>query len=201
MTDLLPDERRDFYRIHDQVGLQYQLVEDQALPSMQSFVAEVPDEFQLVNHLARIDADSSTLLHSISDRAPEVGRYLRILNNKIESIARHIVTHQLDSEIQMQEVTLSAGGIGFHSPLKLSMGDLVRCQMVLYPSCTGILTYGEVVRSVPLKDSDEFDIALEYVRIQESDRDVLVRHVLQLQSNLLRLAKSEREQEASETEE
>jgi hypothetical protein len=191
MPELIPDERRDYYRILDQVGLSVEPITGDELPSIEDFVAEVPDAFQLVNHLTRIEADSSVLLHSISDRTPEVGRYLKTLNSKIEAIAKHIVTHNVDIDLKIHQATLSAGGISFDSPIAYPKDSLVRAQMVLYPSCTGILTYCKVVRCQALTDSDGFDIALEYQRIQETDRDALVRHVLQLQSNLLRQSKNE----------
>ena len=63
--------------------------------------------------------------------------------------------------------------------------------MVLYPSCSGILTYGKIVRCRPMPNTDpqQYDIALEYILITENDRDALVRHILQLQSNYLRKSK------------
>ena len=73
----------------------------------------------------------------------------------------------------------------------MEKGDTVRLSMVIYPSCSGILTYGRVVRCEPMKDTKplQYDIAIEYVLINEADRDALVRHVLKLQSNYLRKKK------------
>jgi len=186
------DERRGYYRINDTVGLVYTVCQtDNEIPTEEEFIAEVPDEFQLINHLSRIDMESSSLLHSIHETSPEISRYIKIINAKIEAIARQVVSIGLTDEIQSYNVTLSAGGISFLSPEKIELDKTIRSQMILYPSCSGILTYGKVVRCNPVVEhsTEQFDIALEYSHITETDRDALVRHVLQLQSNQLRQKK------------
>ncbi|MFT5520319.1 MAG: hypothetical protein ACI9IA_000910 [Enterobacterales bacterium] len=190
MTDNSHDERRDFYRINDTVGIHYTLC-DGELPDTDTFAAEIPNEFQLISHLNSIDMDSSTLLHNIQDTLPDVSRYLKIINGKIEALARHIVTIGIVDDIKPQAVTLSAGGVCFVSNEKIALESNIRFSMVLYPSCSGILTYGKVVRCNPMPDTvpEQYDVALEYVLITENDRDALVRHVLQLQSNYLRHTK------------
>jgi hypothetical protein len=190
VTDNSHDERRDFYRINDTVGVHFTVC-DSELPNAESFAAEIPNEFQLISHLNSIDMDSSTLLHNIQDTSPDVSRYLKIINAKIEALARHIVTIGIDDEIKPQAVTLSAGGVCFVSNEKFELASYIRLSMVLYPSCSGILTYGKVVRSNSMPDTvpQQYDIALEYILITENDRDALVRHVLQLQSNYLRQSK------------
>ena len=79
---------------------------------------------------------------------------------------------------------MSAGGISFKGNIPFDKGDLVKLQMILYPSNAVINAYARAVRSQP--QGDVFDNAFEYILITESDRDTLVRHVLQLQSNSLR---------------
>ncbi len=192
MTNNSIDDRRDYYRINDTVGLIYTICSKESdIPTEDEFIAEVPDEFQLINQLSRIDTESSSLLHSIQDVSPDICRYLKIINSKIEAIARQVVSIGLTEEIKPRKVTLSAGGISFCSSKKIKIGKTLRSQMILYPSCSGILTYGKIVRCEPVtkKDKEQFDIALEYILITETDRDALVRHVLQLQSNQLRQKK------------
>ncbi|MCP3675135.1 MAG: PilZ domain-containing protein, partial [Gammaproteobacteria bacterium] len=161
------------------------------IPTEDEFIEETPDEFQLINHLCRIDMDSSTLLHSIQDVNPDIARYMKIINSKVEALARHVVSLGLTDEVQSYKVTLSAGGLSLITSEAIELGKTVRTRMVLYPSCSGILTYGEVVRCNPIPNSEppQFDTAIEYKLINETDRDALVKHVLQLQSNILRQRK------------
>jgi len=192
VTATSADERRDYYRINDTVGLTYNICSDESeVPNAETFATEIPDEFQLINHLSTIDMDSSTLLHSIQDVSPDISRYLKIINSKIEALARHVVTLGLTDEIQSQQVTLSAGGLSFVADENILNGSIIRSRMILYPSCSGILTYGTVVRSEPIANTSptQYDVAIEYSLINETDRDALVRHVLQLQSNYLRQMK------------
>ncbi len=75
MTEISEDERRDYYRINDTVGLTYTVCTGEGeVPTADEFIAEAPDEFQLINHLSRIDMDSSTLLHSIQDVNQDIAR-------------------------------------------------------------------------------------------------------------------------------
>lgn len=187
MTEISDDERRDFYRIKDTVGLTYTIcLSDEDIPDEESFAAEIPDEFQLITHLSNIDLNGSSLLHNIQDVSPDVSRYLKIINSKIEALARYIITMGLTDEITTQKVTLSAGGLCFVADEAIALESTIRLRMVLYPSCFGILAYAKVVRCERIVNSSQCDIGIEYILINETDRDALVRHVLQLQSNLLR---------------
>jgi len=178
------DERRDYYRINDTVGLRVDPTTQEQIPAMEDFTEQSADEFRLINHLSRIDLENSTLLHNIQDTNPDIARYLKLINIKIEAIAKQIVAMGLTDEVKPTDITLSAGGISFKGNIPFDKGDLVKLQMILYPSNAVINAYARAVRSQP--QGDVFDNAFEYILITESDRDTLVRHVLQLQSNSLR---------------
>ncbi len=189
MTEISPDERRDYYRIQDTVGLKYSVCTSQnSIPNEEQFAAEMPDEYLLINHLSNIDMDTSTLLHGIGDVSPDIARYLKIINAKIDAVARHVVTIGITDDIVHQQVILSAGGLSFMTEEIIPLDSIVRMSMILYPSCSGILTYGKVVRcdKMEITSPQKYDTAIEYTLINEADRDNLVRHVLQLQSNYLR---------------
>ncbi|MCP4271284.1 MAG: PilZ domain-containing protein [Gammaproteobacteria bacterium] len=192
MTNNSVDDRRDFYRISDTVGLIYSVCSgENAIPTENEFIAEVPDEFQLISQLSKIDLENSTLLQNIHDLSPDICRYLKTINTKIEAIARQVVSIGLTDEVKSHKVTLSAGGVSFILSEPVELGAILRTQMILYPSCSGILTYGKVVRckAITIDDTEQYDIAIEYCLIHENDRDALVRHVLHLQSNQLRQKK------------
>jgi len=178
------DERRDYYRINDTVGLRVEPTNQEQIPAMEDFTEQSADEFRLINHLSRIDLENSTLLHNIQDTNPDIARYLKLINIKIEAIAKQIVAMGLTDEVKPTDITLSAGGISYKSNIPYDKGDVVKLQMILYPSNAVIHAYAKAVRSQP--QGDVFDNAFEYILITESDRDTLVRHVLQLQSNSLR---------------
>jgi len=192
VTNNSVDDRRDYYRISDTVGLVYSVcINANDVPTESEFISEVPDEFQLISQLSKIDMENSPLLQGIHDVSPDICRYLKTINTKIDAIARQVVSIGLTEEVQSHKVTLSAGGISFLSSEPIELGNYLRAQMILYPSCSGILTYGKVVRckAVTIDDTEQYDIAIEYRLIHENDRDALVRHVLHLQSNQLRQKK------------
>ncbi len=192
MTNNSVDDRRDYYRISDTVGLIYSVCSGKNdIPTENEFITEVPDEFQLISQLSKIDLENSTLLQSIHDVSPDICRYLKTINTKIEAIARQVVSIGLTEEVDSHKVTLSAGGVSFVLSEPVELGAILRTQMILYPSCSGILTYGKVVRceDISIDDTEQYDIAIEYCQKKKNDRDALVRHVLHLQSNQLRQKK------------
>ncbi|MEL0069102.1 MAG: hypothetical protein VW874_12650, partial [Gammaproteobacteria bacterium] len=126
------DERRDYYRINDTVGLRVEPTTQEQIPAMEDFTEQSADEFRLINHLSRIDLENSTLLHNIQDTNPDIARYLKLINIKIEAIAKQIVAMGLTDEVKPTDITLSAGGISYRSNIPFDKGDLVKLQMILY---------------------------------------------------------------------
>ena len=183
------EERRDYYRIDDTVGLSFETVSELELPSQDEFQNSTPDEFQLINQLKSLELENSAILNSIQEQTPEIARYFKLLNAKIDAVAKTIITQGLTDEISTTQVTLSAGGINFISPNMLATDNYVKLRMVLYPSNCVINCYARVVRSEVTEGG--FESAFEYKLITESDRDTLVRHVLQVQSNALRKKSAE----------
>jgi hypothetical protein len=63
--------------------------------------------------------------------------------------------------------------------------------MLLFPSFTGLLIYGNVVGSTPAPDQASSAayrnlVRIEFTHIREQDRELLIRHLLRRQSDQLR---------------
>lgn len=193
MTNLLNDEKRNYYRIKDNVGLSYTICsEESEFPDHKDFIAEIPGDYHLITEIKQIDHENNNLLRTIEDKHPELSRYLKVMNSKIEILARHLVTKGLTDDIKIQPVCLSAGGLSFTTNETIPLNTVLKLRIVLYPSCSGILTYAKVVRCEAMEKSDpaQYEVAVKYGLIHETDRDSLVRHAMKLQSNLLRQQKS-----------
>jgi hypothetical protein len=86
---------------------------------------------------------------------------------------------------QVADVTLSGGGIGFLSPQKFAVDDMLKLKIVL-PPFTPIHTTARVIRSILAKDGIQYDIASEFIDLSPDDQDHLIRHIIQAQAERLR---------------
>jgi hypothetical protein len=100
-----------------------------------------------------------------------------------------------DAENQAAMVNLSASGIAFFTNDSLELGTPVEIRMMLLPSCTGIITYGEVIgnETVQTDEGDRNQVRIDFTHLREEDRDMLIKHVIRKQGDMLRERRAARE--------
>ena len=89
---------------------------------------------------------------------------------------------------------LSAGGLAFHSQHEISTGSLLEMRMVLFPSLVGILSLSRVIHCERVSDTNvqfSWQLAIAFAHLLESDRELLVRHVMAKQTRALRAERLE----------
>ena len=102
-------ERRRYFRIEDEIILSFHPVDADAVPETDTFREVGPNVFDLAAHLEILNWESSTMLRKIEREDPLLGDYLRLLEQKVDLIARCLVAH--DDELCQQparQVNLSA---------------------------------------------------------------------------------------------
>ncbi|WP_253041932.1 PilZ domain-containing protein [Pleionea sp. CnH1-48] len=177
-------ERRDFYRIDDEISLQIFPVDAAAgQPKRQSFDDQMPPEFQMLRELRQLDSENAQTLSSIFEKNRSVGHYLKMQNEKIELIARYIVKHHGQS-LKTTKVNISGGGIRFRHPEALAEKSHLGLKIVLFPECFSFSSLAEVVSCQ--SDNGSFLIATEFRDIDHHDQDELIKHITRLQSRQLR---------------
>jgi hypothetical protein len=89
-------------------------------------------------------------------------------------------------------INVSASGLNFRCEQAFAVGTLLELRLLLFPSFTRMLVYASVVRSLELPgELPPYDIGVEFAHIEENDRELLIKHVLQKESALLRQARGE----------
>lgn len=174
-----PDERRDYFRIADKVLLRIQSVPAsarQGKPAADWF-KDGNESLQLLRELRAIDAENHTVMRAVSELSRDLELYLKNLNRKIELIAHALVAGSESLKDQRPvAVTLSEAGLAF--PCKehqLSRGSWLAVQLTLLPSYTVIFCYAAVL------SLRETEVAVEFVNLNEGDRQLLAKHILQVQ--------------------
>jgi hypothetical protein len=197
---VVSEDRRGYFRIEDALSLSYhQVPPEEVQERLQRLEQGLESHFTVVSSLAAVTQEMAGVLHKIELESPEVADYLASLDRKLELMARALLSAGNELvETPAQPVNLSASGMAFNAAEAVPEGTLLELRLLLLPSFTGILTYGEVVGCeprAPAEDEFPYCIRVNFSHMRESDRDVLIRHVIQRQTRMLRKLREERESE------
>lgn len=173
-------ERREFFRVEDHVLLSWRPVTREALetrPAESHF--ENGEIFKLMRELRAMDGEHSSLLRSLTEQNRELGACLKAINRKLELIATTLsALHPGAVEQQPQSVSLSQVGIAFACPTTVPVGTLLALELTLLPQHVGAAIYGEVVAN---RDDKPERTVVNFIKLRDSDRQIIARHTLQVQ--------------------
>jgi len=170
--------RRNFYRIKDTAAVEIH----PSLGQSDSFadLVQLPAQYQLISDFQLLDVEAQSLLGTIQEKDRSLAAYLRLLNRKLDALSRTLalVNHPIDPK-ELREIDLSEGGLSLHWPNALEPTSLVRIKLILVPSYVGLLLRGQVVTC---KNRDNgFDIHLEFIDLDDQQRQLIARHILRKQ--------------------
>ncbi len=191
-------ERRNFFRIDDSVNLSFQEISENALKERMSQVEmELEGGFTVMSSIAAINQNMAAVMHRIESEEPDIAEYLKAINSKIDILGRALLSKDSDLvEQPAQPVNLSASGMAFYTSEPVKNGSLLELRVLLMQSFTGIITFGEVVGCDSVDDpvgGFNYFIRINFKHMRESDRDLLIRHVVKRQGEFLRKRRENRE--------
>ncbi|MCB1850845.1 MAG: PilZ domain-containing protein [Gammaproteobacteria bacterium] len=191
-------ERREYFRIDDTVALSFQAIPPGMLQKrLERQDKGLESEFTLMSNLAVISQEMSGVLRKIEGISPDIAHYLKSLDQKIDLLGKAFLTWTNEMADQpASAVNLSAGGMAFNAPEATEPGSLLELKILL-PYFTGLILYAEVVACEKLIAAEDgrilFQTRVNFRHLRECDRDVLIKHVIQRQSEYLRKQREERE--------
>ena len=104
--------RRQYFRVVDNVSLEIAKIDEQHLAAEQF---ELLPEFGLISEFQLLDVESKHLLRTLTDKDNNLGQFLKIMNKKLDALARVIsLNHQVIPTGSIVEVNLSEGGLSLH---------------------------------------------------------------------------------------
>lgn len=189
MTNTSPDpaERRRLFRLRDQVFIALAPLSDDQLewdPYDERF--NLPADFALISELAAIESAHRHLLSRIAQADRDLGTYLAANNQRIMVLARAIRRLVPDDPgNQLQEVSLSEGGVACQTSLALAPGDRVHVRISLPDHSLDLAAHAQV-KHVHRAHHSLTSVGLEFVRLRDGDRLALSRHLLRRQADLHR---------------
>lgn len=189
----VPSERRAFFRVDDAVRLALRPVSPAEVEVLEERLEQnLASSFTVMSSLAAITAEMVVNMRRIENSDPDVAAYLKALDRKIEVLGRVLTAE--DNELIEQPahpVNLSGGGMAVLVNESYQPGQVLEIRMLLFPSFTGVLMYGDVISCEPVTGADSdsgyrYRMRLAFTHLREQDRDLIIRHVLRCQSNELR---------------
>lgn len=183
------DDKRDYFRIQDTLLLDYRLISG---PEADDGFADNSPLLGLLSELQTLEYDSQPLLRQITEADRALANYLKVINKRIDLIARALSLQIADEAGPPTDVTLSEGGLSFFNAEPLAVGDWVSLRLVLQPTALGLIIPARVIRSEAHSDG-RHRIALGFDELNDQQRQILARHILQKQAQDIRAAKLNQE--------
>ena len=195
----MSDERREYFRIDDEVALDYRLIDsDEVDRLLEKIRSQLVDRFTAASSFTATTRQMMNLIHKVQAQSPELARCLQAIDQKLNMIAQLFVSEEIKENKQdTREVNLSAGGVAFRAQHEIPVGSLLELRMVLFPSLVGILTISRVIHCERLNDSNSqfpWQLAVEYEHLKETDRELLVRHIMARETEQLRSQRTENDE-------
>ncbi len=174
----MSDERRRFFRIDDTVGLKAERIDPKQVEEKIEHFRQNRHEYSMLNDFNfQLDQHRADL-RKISERMPELGRYLKVLQQQIDYLTEKLLPDDERFVDREQPVNISAQGIAFYSSESADPGDIVELHLKLHPSQHRIMVLARVIQCErDRKQEGQYRIALDFEHIREADRELLVKHV------------------------
>ncbi len=191
-------ERRSYFRVQDIALVKYRAIPRDELDNEQRLVYF--NEVKLDNLRAAwagIESQIQVLHAELPTEAGAVSQLIDLLNRKLNLLERVVsletAPHDLGQhdEHALQEINLSAGGMALFAESPLEQATCLAIDLILLPEHDVMRLFGEVV-TCRERDS-RYEIAIEFRNLREEDRDLLVQHVLRVQTNDLRNTRAQAE--------
>lgn len=173
-------ERRDYFRIEDRIGLEIQKLSPMDDPDEKAFGDDHLESLKA--EFRRLDQDVRAQLASLAERDRQLTGLIKSLNGKLDTLARIMAFEQNPLQPEdWQEVTLSEGGLAFSttSPA-FKTGDLLSVRMTLPPELFQPRAVAEIINTHP-DDTGSTRIHSQFIKIDDSDRQQIARHVMRWQ--------------------
>ncbi len=196
------DERRRYYRITDNVILNYREVSAEVMAhGIEQLKTNRMGRAQLQSALLGMDVRLQELITQIGRAREDFAEVLDLMNKKVSLLERMINAWMDDRETEPvienapSEVTLSAGGLSFEASAPFELGAHLELELVLLPSYQYIKAYGDVVSAGEHESRQGYHrIAVNFDWIREEDREEIIQQVFRKQAEDLRIQREKKEQ-------
>lgn len=184
------EEKRRYFRVNDTINLLHKVIDEDDVDKLSHVTNDVLGNCTLPVALEVLNEEARMLAPRLERRDPEFFEYLKILDTKLNLIAKAMTVRDDEfSKHDKREVSLSGAGLAFTNPEPIEVGSLLELRMLLTSCLAVIVAFARVVQCKAIADSSSetgYEICVEYVNMKDEDRELLVKHVVKKQLQQLR---------------
>ncbi|MGF1682334.1 PilZ domain-containing protein [Photobacterium minamisatsumaniensis] len=170
------------------------LSDGDVVPDEHTFSLEIPPLFRVASECNGLDDNLDRALNTLNNSDQQaLTTYLTAQNNKINLLLSYVLSQQNDPALRYITTSFGASRLSYSNATALVEGSAVRVKLFLDNPAAAIYAYADVVECG--EQNEQFEITLKYTRLQEDDRDLLIRAALHFQQKILR----QRAQQRSES--
>ncbi len=187
-------DRRRFFRIDDTVNIFYRVVDEQTALNSSELNEDLLSSCSLVTALDVLEQESRMSLHWLEKHQPEVADYLKVINSKVNLLAQAVLKQGQDfSDSSLCETNISASGLSLGVETPIEEGKYLEIKLLLTSTLAVIVLYGKVVYCKKNNEPEgkPYQIAIDYVNLRESDREILIKHIVKRQMQQIRESKED----------
>ena len=166
------------------------------LPTLEALEAELPEPFRIASSITSIDMVTSRLMRNQNESMHDLVEIVNQQSRKIDMIMGYVLSVQDHPEHRFHTLRFGAGQLTYLHPRQghgevPHLHQIVRLKIFLREEASAIYCYGQVKQLEPSEHGTH--VMLDYVRIREDDRELLVRASLHIQSKQLKLRAQDRQ--------
>lgn len=168
----IDSSRRSFSRVRVSIPLEATLLANGDLTGIKSRLAR------------KVPLPDNKLLPDLADH--NLRNWLILLNSKLDHILNALAIDQDEFGCLSKKThNIGGGGLSFLSPEAYREGDVLEIKLLLESSNPmAAYFYGKVVNIVP--QADEFLVSVEFISIDESIREEIIKFVFEREREVLR---------------
>lgn len=171
------EDRREYYRIEDQIALQIHLHDSN---QQQDSIL-----FNLLSELHQLEQDAQPLLRTVSESNRAAAQYLKVTNKRIDVLSQMLVLSVLKDIGPPQTVSLSECGIAFFDETLYPLGSLISLTMISLPHGLAVQLTARVTEHRTVAQG--LQTVSMFENLSDAQRQILARHILHQQALQRRL--------------
>ncbi|KTD19036.1 PilZ domain-containing protein [Legionella jordanis] len=176
-------ERRQHFRIEDQIYFEYRLIEGEEIFSDKSLTEELLGQsgkqyLETTQYFQSLDYELSELTQSLALKDPAIAHYLNLLNAKIEHLARHLM---IGDKIQLRKVNISLGGMSFKTKERVKERSHMKILIYTKPKMLPVIVDAVVVYS-QFHNENHYRTAVQFEGLSNEQEILLSQHIMIAQS-------------------
>ncbi len=197
MTQLrkaIPNDKREFFRIYDDLNLSYRLIDEEQTKQPILTQASLLDSCSLSSALDLINKEVDILHEKLGKIHPDFADYLKLLDIKLNLLATTVISIAGDEvhKNQTRKATISVSGIGFDCDEWLEVGQYVEMKILLVQSTTVITVYAQVIHHFKHQAQESaypYFVGATFINMKETDSELLSTHIAKKQLQQIRQQK------------